>query len=58
MNAYYNAAITFTGQNMGATKHDRIDTIAKICTVLVFATWIILGGAILIFGEGLLGIYT
>ena len=32
MNAYYNAAITFTGQNMGAKKYDRIDTIAKICT--------------------------
>ena len=58
MNAYYNAAITFTGQNMGAKKYDRIDSIAKVCTVLIFATWIILGGAMLIFGEQLIGIYT
>ncbi len=58
MNAYYNAAITFTGQNMGAKKYDRIDTIAKVCTVLIFATWILLGGATLLFGRPLLGIYT
>jgi len=58
MNAYYNAAITFTGQNMGAKKYDRIDTIAKVCTVLIFATWILLGGFILLFGRSLLSIYT
>jgi putative MATE family efflux protein len=58
MNAYYNAAIAFTGQNMGAKKYDRIDTIAKVCTVLIFATWILLGGAILLLGRPLLGIYT
>lgn len=58
MNAYYNAAIAFTGQNMGAKKYNRIDTIAKVCTALIFATWILLGGTILIFGKHLLGIYT
>lgn len=58
MNAYYNAAITFTGQNMGAKKYDRIDTIAKVCTILIFATWIILGGATILFGRQLIGIYT
>jgi putative MATE family efflux protein len=58
MNAFYNAAITYTGQSMGAKKYDRIDTIAKICTVLVFATWIILGGGTMIFGRQLLGLYT
>ncbi len=58
MNAYYNAAVTFTGQNMGAKKYDRIDTIAKICTVLIFATWIVLGGILMLFGEQLLSIYT
>jgi len=58
MNAYYNAAITFTGQNMGAKKYDRIDTIAKICTVLIFATWILLSGSILLFGRWLLGMFT
>lgn len=58
MNAYYNAAISFTGQNMGAKKYDRIDTIAKVCTVLIFATWIIMGGMTMFFGKSLLGIYT
>ncbi len=58
MNAYYNAAISFTGQNMGVKKYDRIDTIAKICTVFIFATWIILGGLTVIFGRQLFGIFT
>ncbi|HEX3025686.1 MAG TPA: MATE family efflux transporter, partial [Clostridia bacterium] len=58
MNAYYNSAITVTAQNMGAKKYDRIDTIAKVCTVLIFSTWILLGGATLLFGRPLLGIFT
>lgn len=58
MNAYYNAAITFTGQNMGAKKYDRIDSIAKVSTIFVFVTWIILGGLVLVFGELLLSLYT
>jgi putative MATE family efflux protein len=58
MNAYYNAAITFTGQNMGAKKYDRIDTVAKVVTILIFATWIILGGATLLFGRPMLALYT
>lgn len=58
MNSYYNAAITFTGQNMGAKKYDRIDSIAKVLTALIFATWIVVGGGILLFGRQLLGLYT
>jgi putative MATE family efflux protein len=58
MNAYYNAALTFTGQNMGAGKYKRIDTIAKVCTVLMFASWIILGGTVVLFGRPLLSLFT
>ncbi len=58
MNAYSNAALTFTGQNMGAKKYERIDTIAKICTALVFVTWIILGGMTILFGRAFLSLYT
>lgn len=58
MNAYYNAAVTFTGQNMGAKKYDRIDTIAKICALLIFSTWFVLGGLVLLFGRPLLYLYT
>lgn len=57
MNAYYNAAITFTGQSMGAKQYKRIDSIAKVCTVLIFSTWFILGGITVIFGRPLLSIY-
>lgn len=58
MNAYYNAAITFTGQNMGAKKYDRIDKVAKICTILIITTWIILGGLTMLFSRPLLSIFT
>lgn len=58
MNAYYNAAITFTGQNMGAKKYDRIDKVAKICTMLVIVTWIVLGGMTMLFGRPMLSIFT
>lgn len=58
MNAYYNAAIAFTGQNMGARKFERIGTIAKVCTLLIFATWIILGGFNMLFARSLISLYT
>jgi putative MATE family efflux protein len=58
MNALYNAAIAFTGQNMGAKKFDRIDTVAKISTGLIFATWVIMGGLTMLFARPLLAIYT
>lgn len=58
MNAYYNAAVTFTAQSMGAKKYARIDSIAKVCAVLVFATWIFVGGATALLGRPLLGIFT
>lgn len=58
MNAYYNAALTFTGQNMGAGKYERIDTTAKVCTVLITASWIIMGGSVVLFGRPLLGLFT
>lgn len=58
MNAYYNAAITYTGQKMGAKDYDGIDMVARVSTVFVFATWIILGGFTMLFGPYLLGFYT
>ncbi|NLM77115.1 MAG: MATE family efflux transporter [Ruminococcaceae bacterium] len=58
MNAYYNAAITFTGQNMGARQYKRIDEVAKICAMLIFGTWFVLGGSIVLFSRPLLSIYT
>ncbi len=57
MNAYYNAQFLLPDRTWGQ-RNDRIDTIAKVCTVLIFATWILLGGATVIFGKQLLGIFT
>lgn len=57
-NAFYNAAITYTGQRMGAKDYDGIDTIAKVCTFYVFAIWILVGGATIYFGPTLLSFYT
>ena len=58
MNAYYTAAVTFTGQNMGAKRYRRIGRIAGVCAVLVFATWIALSGLIMLAGPALLSLYT
>jgi putative MATE family efflux protein len=57
-NAFYNAALTFTGQRMGAEDYDGIDTIAKVCTAYVFLNWLVVGGATIYFGPTLLGFYT
>ena len=58
MNAYYIAAISFTGQNMGGRKFGRIDSVARIVTVLVFSTWLVLGGLTILFGRPLLSLFT
>lgn len=56
--AYYNAAITFTGQCVGAGEKKRIDDIVKVCLLFVFATWIVVGGIVMLFAEPLMRIYS
>ena len=46
------------GAKYGRREYDRIDTIAKICTVLIFATWIVVGGTTILFGRPLLSMYS
>ena len=58
MNAYYNAAITFTGQCVGAGEKKRIDSIVKVCLVFIVITWAVLGGASMLFARPLLSIYS
>ena len=57
MNAVYNAALTFTGQNVGAKKYKRVKYVLGICILFVSAVGIGLGLSALTFGETLLGIY-
>ena len=58
MNAFYQAAISFVGQNVGANKYDRIGKIAIRAELLVIFTGLILGNAGYFFGYTLLSFYT
>lgn len=57
MNSVYQTAMTFTGQNMGATKYDRIKKIAWQTVGLVTVIGLVLGAALCLFGHPLLSIY-
>ncbi len=57
MNAFHQTAISFTGQNFGARKYQRIGRIALICETLVMAVGLILGNGAYLFSDTLLQIY-
>lgn len=52
------AMTTYTGQNVGAKKHDRVMQGAKQGTLLAVACSTIITGVILLFGKSLMGIFT
>ena len=58
MNAFYQTALSFTGQNMGAKKYDRVGRIMRICVLCVAVIGIAFGGTCTLFGRQLLSIYT
>lgn len=58
MNAFHQAAISFTSQNMGAGKLDRVHKITLRSLLCVFVTGTTLGGLVVLFGRQLLGIYS
>ncbi len=58
MNAIYNAAITFTGQNCGAGKYERIKYITRDCLFIVFVVGLGLGMVELMLAEPLAKIYS
>lgn len=58
MNAFYQAAISFVGQNVGANKYDRVGKIAIRAEILVILTGIIMGNVGYYFGENLLSFYS
>ena len=57
MNAFYQTALTFTGQNYGAGMCKRVDRVLVWCMSFAVLTGIILGGSAYLFGEPLLEIY-
>lgn len=58
MNAFHQATISFTSQNIGAGKIERINKIMLTGVACVFVTGAALGGIVLLFGRQLLGIYS
>ena len=58
MNSVAQTAISFTSQNYGAKKFDRVKKVAIECLVIVFVVGFVLGEGAYIMGEGLLGFYS
>jgi len=57
MNSVYQGAMTFTGQNMGAKRYERIGRITRVCLLTVTVIGLGMGLAAYFFGESLIGIY-
>ncbi len=58
MNAFYQAAISFTSQNVGAGRYDRVRKILICAVSCATVTGIVVGNLTCIFGRPLLGIYS
>lgn len=58
MNAFHQAAISFTSQNIGAAKYERVNRILYTAEGCVIVVGLIIGNAAVMFGQPLLGMYT
>lgn len=58
MNAIYQTALSFTSQNVGGGKQERIPKILMQCLIIVFVVGAGLGNLAYYFGPQLLGIYS
>ena len=58
MNAFYQATISFTSQNVGAKRISRIDRIVKRGQLCVVVVGLVMGSLTVLFSEQLLGIYS
>lgn len=58
MNAFHQSALSFTGQNMGARKTERVNRILGTCVLLVTAVGLVLGLGAYFGGRVLLGVYS
>lgn len=58
MNAFHQTALSFTSQNFGARKFDRIARVLLLCILCVTGTGLILGIGAFLIGTPLLSIYT
>ena len=58
MNAFHQAAISFTGQNIGAAKYERVNRILYVAQGCVIVVGLALGNLAVLFGRPLLSLYT
>ena len=58
MNSFQQTCLTFTSQNLGAKKIDRIKSVLLVCSICVTVIGLVLGIGAYTFGETLLGFYT
>lgn len=58
MNAFHQAAVSFSSQNLGAGEYKRIWRIAVVCQVCVTVVGLLMGLGVWFFGSELLRIYT
>lgn len=58
MNSFYQAAISFCGQNYGALKFRRVARVMLICEGLVIAVGLLMGNGAYLFAGTLLKLYT
>ena len=58
MNAFAQAAVTFTSQNMGARRYDNLDRVMRNCLLCAVVVGVALGGGAYFAGEGLLHFYS
>ncbi len=58
MNAFSQAIVAFVSQNIGAGKYERINKIVITTQLCVLAVGLVLGNAVYLLGEPLLGLYS
>ena len=58
MNAFYQSAISFASQNVGAGKYERINKILITAQICVLAVGLLMGNGAVFFAEELLGFYS
>lgn len=58
MNAVHQTAVSFTGQNLGGKRLDRINKILIECLIIVTVIGVVMGNGAVLFGNQILGLYS
>lgn len=58
MNSVHQTAVSFTGQNLGGKRYDRINRILIECLLFVTVIGLVMGNGAVLFGNQILGLYS